>query len=167
MRKSFLQDSKPRGHDMTTGSIHVQINRDQKTKKVTNAIVSLVPVVDEDDLPLTLTKEADPNGKSPHELGAKLDAGKPSIYRGAIDYFPRAIEQVATVSTFGARKYAWKGWETVPDGVNRYSDALVRHLISEGKGESVDTDSGLLHASHCAWNALARLELILRNRNEN
>jgi hypothetical protein len=68
-----------------------------------------------------------------HEPGAKLDAGKTSIWRGGIDYFPRAIEAVAAISTFGARKYAWKGWESVPEGVERYSDALVRHLIAEAK----------------------------------
>ncbi len=93
----------------------------------------------------------------------KYDGGKAPIYRGALSYFPRAIELVAAVSLFGATKYAWKGWESVDDGVNRYSDALVRHLASEGKGEVVDTDSGLLHAGHAAWNALARCELILRD----
>jgi hypothetical protein len=92
----------------------------------------------------------------------KYDGGKVCAFRGAIDYFPRAIEQVAAISTFGAAKYAWKGWESVPDGINRYSDAMVRHLLAEGKGEVLDRDSGLLHAAHLAWGALARLELMLR-----
>lgn len=114
-----------------------------------------------------MTNEKDPNGKSAHEPGAKLDAGKVCAFRGSIDYFPRAIEQVAAVSTFGASKYAWKGWQSVPEGIERYSDAMVRHLFSEGKGEITDPDSGLLHAAHAAWNALARLELMLRNGIEN
>lgn len=108
-------------------------------------------------------KESDPNGKNPHEPGAKLDSGKPPIYRGAIAYFPRAISAVAAVSAFGASKYAWKGWESVPDGFNRYTDAMVRHLVSEGKGEDLDSDSRLLHAAHTAWNALARLEILLKD----
>ena len=96
------------------------------------------------------------------ESGAiKYDGGKAPIYRGAISYFPRAINAVAAVSAFGASKYAWGGWRGVSDGVNRYSDALVRHLTYEGKGEDVDPDSGHLHAAHAAWNALARLELML------
>lgn len=107
-------------------------------------------------------KEQDPTGKQPNEPGAKLDAGKIAVWRGAFNYFPCAIEQVAAVSTFGARKYAWKGWETVPDGINRYSDAMARHLIEEGQGHVDDKDSGLLIAAHTAWNALARLELMLR-----
>ena len=108
--------------------------------------------------------EYDPNGKQPHEPGAKLDAGKPSVYRGLVDYFPRACVAVAKVSTVGAEKYAWKGWETVPDGFNRYSDALCRHLFSECSDGSVDADTGLLHAAQVAWNALARLELLLKEK---
>jgi len=96
----------------------------------------------------------------------KYDGGKSPVYRGAIDYFPRAISAVAGISAFGASKYAWKGWEGVPDGFNRYSDAMVRHLIYEAEGEVLDPDSGLLHAAHCAWNALARLELLIRENEE-
>jgi hypothetical protein len=93
----------------------------------------------------------------------KYDADKPCAFRGLVDYFPRALEAVAEVSTFGARKYAWKGWENVDDGINRYSDAMMRHFLRESRGETVDPDSSLLHAAHTAWGALARLELILRD----
>lgn len=66
------------------------------------------------------------------------------------------------VGTFGAEKYTKGGWLDVPDGVERYTDALYRHLLAEGRGELVDHESGLLHAAHSAWNALARLDLMLR-----
>jgi len=108
--------------------------------------------------------EFDPNGKQPNEPGAKLDAGKPCIYQGLFAYFPRACESVAAVSTFGASKYAWKGWESVPRGFERYSDAMARHLIKEGSGELTDPDSKYLHAAHTAWNAMARLELMLKDQ---
>lgn len=112
--------------------------------------------------------ESDPLGKSAHELGAKLDSGKPSVWRGLLDYFPRACLAVSQVSTLGAQKYAWKGWEQVPDGINRYGDALGRHLVKESIEGLYDIGPGslgpdVLHASQAAWNALARLELILRN----
>jgi hypothetical protein len=97
----------------------------------------------------------------------KYDAGKAPVFRGAVAYFPRAIQAVAAVSAFGATKYAWEGWRHVPDGLNRYSDAMVRHLVEEGKGQIVDDDSGLLHASHVAWNALARLEKIIEQQETN
>lgn len=94
----------------------------------------------------------------------KLDGGKVAVFQGAIDYFPRAIEAVAGISEFGASKYAWKGWEGVEDGYNRYSNAMVRHLLKPGIEGELDSDSGLLHDAHCAWNALARLELKLKEK---
>jgi len=103
--------------------------------------------------------EQDPSGKSPHEPGAKLDAGKPLA--GVLADFSLALLEVANVGTFGAMKYTRGGWQTVPNGEQRYYDAMWRHILYE-RHESLDPDSGLLHAAHTAWNALARLELLLR-----
>ena len=105
--------------------------------------------------------ELDPTGRSAHEPGAKLDGGKvrASLVLGD---FARALRAVAQVGTFGARKYSARGWLTVPDGVERYTDAMLRHWLSESAGEPHDSGSGLRHAAHLAWNALARLELLLR-----
>lgn len=116
----------------------------------------------------TETKEFTNDSAENISTGAiKYDGGKAPVFRGAIDYFPRAISAVAEVSAFGASKYAWKGWEGVPDGYNRYSDAMVRHLIYQGEGEVLDPDSGLLHAAHTAWNALARLEILIKENQNN
>ncbi len=115
---------------------------------------------------MTQLSEIDPNGLDKKAPGAKMDGGKSEVFRGAIGYFPRALEAVAQVSQKGAEKYAWKGWETVPDGFNRYSNALGRHLLAEGRGEVWDDGPGgigLLHAAQVAWNALARLELLIRD----
>lgn len=103
----------------------------------------------------------DPHNKKPHELGAKLDAGKPPVWQGLLDYFPRACEAVALVSAGGAAKYAWKGWETVPEGVTRYANALNRHQLKIARGEVYDPE-GFLHRAQVAWNALAVLELWLQ-----
>lgn len=104
--------------------------------------------------------EKDPTGKSANEPGAKLDDGK--ILAGLLDDFAMALLAVAEVGTFGAKKYTRGGWQSVPDGIQRYRDAMWRHLLQE-RHESCDQDSGLLHAAHRAWNALAELELILRD----
>lgn len=109
-------------------------------------------------------KESDPHGKKPGEPGAKLDAGKAPVWQGLIDYFPRACMAVSEISGFGAAKYAWKGWESVPDGVARYSNAGFRHAFKEAIEGPFDKDSGLLHKAHFAWNALAALELYMRER---
>lgn len=96
------------------------------------------------------------------ETGAiKYDAGKPAVWQGTVKYFPEAIKAVASVSQFGAQKYQWSGWRSVIDGPNRYSDALMRHLLYHGAGEEIAEDSKLPHLAHVAWNALAILELYL------
>lgn len=105
--------------------------------------------------------EHDPAGLSPGAPGAKLDAGKPPVLRGVVQHFPRAVLAVAEVTAYGARKYNWLGWRHVPNGIERYADALGRHLVEEGIDGPIDPGSGLLHAAHAAWNALARLELLL------
>lgn len=76
--------------------------------------------------------------------------------------FSHALMEVIKVGTFGAKKYTPNGWLEVPNGVERYSDAMGRHWLYEMQGESHDPDSKLLHAAHLAWNALARLELMVR-----
>lgn len=108
--------------------------------------------------------ESDPNGKDAKEAGSKLDAGKSPLYSGLLDYFPRACLAVANVSRVGAEKYTWKGWETVPDGFKRYSDALGRHLVGESVDGMVDKATGLDHPAMAAWNAMARLELFLKDK---
>ena len=105
--------------------------------------------------------EHDPTGRSAHEPGAKLDGGKirASLILGG---FSRALEHVAAVGTYGAAKYSDNGWRSVPAGQERYTDALWRHLLQEAQGLERDPESQLLHAAHAAWNALARLELMLQ-----
>lgn len=105
--------------------------------------------------------EHDPHGKSAHEPGAKLDANKPIA--GVLLDFSRALSAVVEVGTYGANKYSRGGWRCVADGKTRYTDAMVRHLLAENiDGGAVDPESNLLHAAHLAWNALARLEFMLK-----
>jgi hypothetical protein len=107
--------------------------------------------------------EEDPNGIKQHEAGAKMDSGKPDA--SLLLMFGKALTAVSAVGTFGARKYTRGGWQAVPDGTQRYTAALLRHLYQEHY-EVLDRDSDLLHAAHAAWNALARLELMLREEED-
>lgn len=99
------------------------------------------------------------------EAGKKYDLGKSPIVQGCLHYFPTALKAVAEVSAYGADKYCVpfsdKNWARVADGANRYMDADGRHLLGEAEEGMYDRESGLLHAAHHAWDALARLQLLL------
>lgn len=115
---------------------------------------------------ITPLREADPSGKDPHTAGAKLDAGKidPSLI---LEGMPRALMEVAKVGTYGAVKYSRHGWLAVPMGITRYTAALDRHRLKEKIEGKFDLDAkrddgvAVRHAAQLAWNALARLELML------
>lgn len=103
-----------------------------------------------------------------HAPGAKLDAGKPDA--SLLQDFGRALMEVARVGTYGKEKYSRGGWQSVDDGRLRYAAAMLRHYFAE-QYELFDTDpymtgtkweGTIAHDAQVAWNALARLELRLR-----
>lgn len=104
--------------------------------------------------------ERTPDGLDQHEAGAKVDAGKTRLDL-VLGGFPHALMGVGEVGTFGANKYTDDGWKYVARGQQRYTDAMLRHYFKYKQGEKVDSDSGLPHLAHLAWNALAILELQL------
>lgn len=93
--------------------------------------------------------------------GIKHDGGKvqPAL---VLETMARALHAVCEVGTFGAQKYSADNWLQVADGLSRYRNAKHRHMLAAAMGEKHDPESGLLHAAHEAWNALAALELELR-----
>ena len=103
--------------------------------------------------------EVDPNGISQHEPGAKLDHGK--VQMGLVfGGFARSLEEVGKVATYGANKYTPDGWKHVPNPVERYTNAMLRHWVAYSKGEVLDKDTGLSHFAHFTWNALAVLHFL-------
>lgn len=119
--------------------------------------------VDPDGSIQTVFREADPTGRSQHETGAKLDQGKNRLAL-VLGGFSVALQAVGDVGTYGANKYTDNGWKDVPNGVQRYSDAMLRHFFAEQAGELYDSETKLLHAAATAWNALARLQLIIKEQ---
>lgn len=98
-----------------------------------------------------------------HVPGAKDDKAKPMA--GVLLDFSRALQAVVDVGTYGAKKYTRTGWATVPEGSQRYTDALVRHLLAmDVDPDGLDKETGLPHLAHVAWNALAVLELQARRK---
>ena len=86
-----------------------------------------------------------------NKAGVKYDDGKLRY-----DLYPLgAYAGCTAVLTFGANKYTPNGWKTVPDALNRYYAALVRHLNAQKEwldkgntGLALDTESGLPHLDH-------------------
>lgn len=75
--------------------------------------------------------------------GVKHDDDKPRM--DLLDSY--AIEQLATVLGFGAKKYAAHNWRKGL-GKSRLIAAALRHLFAHLKGEDLDPESGLSHAAH-------------------
>ena len=75
--------------------------------------------------------------------------------------FKEPLLELCKVWEFGADKYSKSNWKQVANGRDRYTNAMLRHLVQEDDNP-VDNESRLLHASHIAFNALARLYFILQ-----
>ena len=98
-----------------------------------------------------------------HAPGAKDDKAKPMA--GVLLDFSRALQLVADVGTYGAKKYKRQAWCVVPEGSQRYLDAMMRHLLAmDVDPDGLDKETGLPHLAHVAWNALAVLELQARRK---
>lgn len=75
--------------------------------------------------------------------GTKFDQAKPRM-----DLLDSGfLEDVASVLTFGANKYAAHNWR---GGINysRLIAAAYRHLGAINRGEDIDPESGLPHSAH-------------------
>lgn len=93
------------------------------------------------------------------QVGKKYDEGKPRLAEMIQDFRLPLIE-VAKVWAFGADKYDKGNWRYVLGGEERYTNALMRHLVAEADTQK-DDESELMHAAHVAWNALARLHFLI------
>lgn len=107
--------------------------------------------------------ELDPSGKGAHEAGAKLDHGK--INTSLLKRFGMALMAVSDLATLGAIRYSRDGWAEVEGGVSRYEDAMIGHYLREAF-ETHDPDMNMRHEVSVAWNALARLQLLIEQDKE-
>ena len=96
--------------------------------------------------------------------GTKYDDGKPRLGEMIKDFAIPLIE-LSKVWEFGANKYEKSNWKKLDNPIDRYTNALLRHLVAE-EYCIYDNESNLLHATHIAFNSLARLYFILLNEKE-
>lgn len=93
-------------------------------------------------------------------VGKKDDKGK-LRYSLLTEGMPKGLEAVVEVLEYGAIKYEPHNWQKVEGGIERYKEALLRHVNNkEGLLLARDSESGLLHLAHIACNALFLLELL-------
>lgn len=81
-----------------------------------------------------------------------------------VNGMPRALIEVARRCMNGDAKYGNPNTWQASKSPDPYTGAMMRHLLAEGSGEEMDEEAGLTHASGVAWNALVRLELMLRKK---
>lgn len=83
------------------------------------------------------------------QLGLKFDHDKPRT--DLLD--PYAMEQVALVLAFGAKKYAAHNWRK---GIvfSRLIGAILRHAFAILRGEWLDPETQLPHAAHIMCTAM-------------
>lgn len=67
------------------------------------------------------------------------------------------IEEIVKVYTAGSKKYGENTWQNLPNGLDRYKAAMLRHLVAFEKGEETDKETGCKHLAQVAWNAIAML----------
>lgn len=94
--------------------------------------------------------------------GIKFDGGKLRLAEMMQD-FRLPLSAICRVWEFGADKYEKSNWKKVDNAIDRYTNAMLRHLLEE-EAKPFDDESELLHAAHVAWNALARLHFIMHEK---
>ena len=89
---------------------------------------------------------------------------KPQVARTVLQYWPRAMKEIAKVSMFGNSKYENepedRGFASFP--THDFDDAVIRHYLDLYiKGPINEQDGGVYHRAQIAWNALSALETYL------
>lgn len=98
------------------------------------------------------------------EKGVKENKNKPQLSI-LFTQFPKALEAIARCSEYGHLKYKdtdfdYLNYQRVEEGSKAYADAGLRHRLYNKS--ATDIESQLPHAYHVAWNALAELELLVK-----
>ena len=116
----------------------------------------IVPTVSPDTLPFPTAKRDPLEDLRPRKLPDSVTGYKPLAATGLkfdddkvrMDLLcPIAMEELAKVLTFGAKKYSAWNWAK---GINtsRLIGAALRHIFAYAKGEDRDPETGLHHIAH-------------------
>lgn len=84
--------------------------------------------------------------------------GRKGVKDIGFDMIPaRALEDIARVYSYGAKKYARHNWRAGYSWSLTFA-ALMRHCWAFWRGEDLDPESGLPHMAHAGFHVLALLD---------
>lgn len=93
-------------------------------------------------------------------ISVKYDEGKLK-YSLLVEGMPLALEKVVRVLEYGARKYKPNGWKDIDNSIERYKEALYRHVLNlDGGLFAKDNESGFEHLAHIVCNAMFLMEIL-------
>lgn len=107
--------------------------------------------------------------------GQKFSQNKPEWFTVLFKQFPLAIEEIIRCSQAGHQKYIdtdtdWQNFSRVPNAKNQYLNASLRHLkesqTQEFNEDMTEYDDKIRHSSQFVWNAIAFLELEMREKHD-
>lgn len=92
----------------------------------------------------------------------KYDNGKNRIDLVTPDF----IINIAKVMTYAIdeKGYEQNSWQKVPDPINRYYAALMRHILAWRSGEDYDKESKFHHLAHAGCCIMILLWFELKNK---
>lgn len=103
--------------------------------------------------------------------GQKFDDGKLPYYTVLFKQFPNALREVVKCSLAGHNKYhkTDSDWQNFSrnSGDDRYKNAMLRHMTEVGPIEDMAEFGEMTHEAAVVWNALADLEIKLRELTKN
>lgn len=166
--------------DLSIGDIKEMFNNQnfaEKTEKEENLVFPKDSEIHKEELPPFTTNYPDDyfkrlmdvyteNSQRPITFtvseGVKTNSLKPQMSL-LFKQFPKALESIVMCSQYGHEKYKetdkdYLNYTRVDGGSKTYADAGLRHRLQQGN----DLESGLPHQFHVAWNALAELELWIK-----
>lgn len=95
--------------------------------------------------------------------GRKFDGGKRQY--GLVP--PIAFAHFVDVLTSGAKKYEPENWRRVPNAIDRYFDAAMRHMWDGWKsGEQLDPETKKHHLAHAMCCLAFIIDLEMEEKNE-
>lgn len=112
--------------------------------------------------------------KYPKQQGLKCSNDKLPVFTVLMKQFPMAFEEVVKCSKAGHEKYLegdedWQNFSRVKGGSDTYKEAALRHLkesVNKTYNEDMEDYGKIRHLGQFCWNALAALELELREENK-